>query len=105
MLFSTVCRPLAPLRDSHCHLAVYFAPLPWPCQRHAMDPACHIEARYYCIDKPIPSAIQVLSDDGQTSNDEVANPLAWQERQAVDGPEIRAVKSLDSASHPCHSQP
>lgn len=48
-----------------------------------------IVAGCYCIDKPIPSDFLSVSDKGQKSNEQVADLLARDERQAGDTLEIR----------------
>lgn len=53
-----------------------------------------IVAGCYCIDKPIPSDFLSLSDKGQKSNEQVADLLAWDERQAGDALKIREGREL-----------
>lgn len=75
---------------------------PWKCPPDLIP---HVVAGCYSIDKPIPSDFLCLSDKGQKSNDKVADPQAWEERQAGGALEIREGGSSDSTSHPRCSQP
>lgn len=59
---------------------------PWKCPPDLIP---HVVAGCYSIDKPIPSDFLCLSDKGQKSSDKVADPLAWEERQAGGALEIR----------------
>lgn len=52
---------------------------PWKCPPDFIP---HVVARYYCINKPIPSDFSSLGDKGQKSKDEAADPLTQEECQA-----------------------